>query len=119
MKLNTKNIGNLGEDLSAKWFELKGYFILERNWRYKRSEVDIIASKENKLHFIEIKTRTNSNFGYPEESINQVKMNALKKAAVAYLELNTCWKEFQFDVLSVQLNKNKDHEFFLIEDVFF
>jgi putative endonuclease len=119
MNLNTKNTGNLGEELSAKWFEANGYTILERNWRFKKSEVDIIATKNNTLHFIEVKTRSNINLGLPEDSIDSRKMNALKRAAVAYLEMNTQWINFQFDVFSILLNQNKPHDYFLIEDVFF
>lgn len=119
MNLSTKNTGNLGEELSVKWFEAKGYTILERNWRYKKSEVDIIASKDNTLHLIEVKTRTNINLGFPEDSIDSKKMNALKRAAVAYLEMNTQWNNFQFDVFSIILNKHKTPDYFLIEDVFF
>lgn len=119
MNLITKNTGNHGEELSVKWFKAKGYTILERNWRFKKSEVDVIASKDNKLHFIEVKTRTSMKLGFPEDSIDSKKMNALKRAAVAYLEMNTQWTNFQFDVFSIVLNNHKAPDYFLIEDVFF
>lgn len=119
MKLNTKNTGNIGEELAAQWLLQKGFCILARNWRYKHSEVDIIASQKNILHFIEVKTRNSTQFGQPEESINTTKMNALKKAAVAYVEQNTEWKKIQFDVMAITLKPNNNHEFFMIEDVFF
>ena len=67
----TKETGNYGEDLATAWIANKGYLIIERNWRHKHWEVDIIASKENKLHFFEIKTRRSAIFGHPEESIGK------------------------------------------------
>lgn len=119
MNLGNKNTGNKGEDLATNWLIKNGYDIIVRNFRYKHSEVDIIASKNNTLHFVEVKTRTNLQFGLPEESIDNRKMNALKKAAAAYIELNHQWKFLQFDVIAITLIKNKEPEFFFIEDVFF
>ncbi|MDB5232241.1 MAG: YraN family protein [Chitinophagaceae bacterium] len=64
-----KDIGNKGEDIAANHLQQLGFEILERNWRFRKWEVDIIASKGKLLHFIEVKTRTNLNYGRPEESI--------------------------------------------------
>lgn len=118
---DTKNkfIGNKGEDLAADWLIKNGYEIIHRNWRFKKTEVDIIASKQNILHFVEVKTRSHQKFGLPEESINSKKMEALKKAATAYLEQYTTWKNIQFDVIAITLNNNVLIDFLLIEDVFF
>lgn len=118
---DTKNkfIGNKGEDIAANWLVQNGYKIMHRNWRFKKTEVDIIAAKQNKLHFVEVKTRTNQKFGLPEESISKQKLEALKKAAVAYLEEYTTWKNIQFDVIAITLHNNNVIDFLLIEDVFF
>ncbi|MBG9375117.1 YraN family protein [Panacibacter sp. DH6] len=115
----TKLTGNKGEDLAAAWILEKGYEILHRNWRFKQWEVDIIAAKENRLHFFEIKTRTSALYGHPEESIGKTKMKSLLRAAQEYLYLNPQWKFVQFDVLSITMLKARPVEYFLIEDVYF
>ncbi|MBX2932421.1 MAG: YraN family protein [Chitinophagaceae bacterium] len=119
MNLGNKNTGIKGEDLTTEWLINNDFEIIARNHRYKHSEVDIIASKNNVLHFVEVKTRTNEVYGFPEESVGTKKMNALKKAAAAYVEENPQWKYLQFDVMAVTLSKNNAPAFFFIEDVFF
>ncbi len=113
------NIGNRGEVIACEYLEKNGYTIIERNWRHKHWEIDIICIKNKKLHFIEVKTRTNKKFGYPEESISNTKMNALKKGAEEYLLINEQWTLIQFDVVAITLTNKEVEEIFLIEDVFF
>ncbi|HTF30986.1 MAG TPA: YraN family protein, partial [Flavitalea sp.] len=62
--------GKKGELLAAKYLLDLGFNILHCNWRYRKAEIDIIASKNSILHFIEVKTRTSLAFGYPEESVS-------------------------------------------------
>lgn len=112
-------IGTAGEKLACTFFKQKGFEILHTNWRCERYEVDIIASKNNVLHFIEVKTRSNKNFGLPEEGVHKKKMSNLKQAAEAFLHKNPEWKSIQFDVLSILLLKNTIPEFYLLEDVYF
>ena len=114
-----KETGNKGEELAVLYLIGQGYIILERNWRFKHWEVDIIASKENRLHFFEIKTRTSDKFGNPEESIGREKMNNLKNAAEEYQYKHPKWKYIQFNVLAINLHYNLPPEYFLIEDVYF
>jgi len=114
-----RTTGNKGEDMAVAWLEERGYKIIERNWRHKHWEVDIIAAKKNMLHFFEIKTRTSAKFGHPEESISAKKMQNLRGAAEEYLYQHTEWKLIQFDVLSITMIRGQMIEFFLIEDVFF
>ena len=116
---NNRATGNKGEQMAATYLTQSGYTILACNWRHKHWEVDIIAFKENRLHFIEIKTRTSDKFGNPEESIDKKKMQNLRNAAEEYLYLNPQWKYVQFDVLAISMYYNKPVEFFLIEDVYF
>jgi putative endonuclease len=111
--------GATGETLAVTWLEEKGYTILERNWRHKRCEVDIIAGKNSRLHIVEIKTRTSAAFGLPEEHINRTEMNCMKQAALAYQAATNQWIYLQFDVLSICLYPNQPIEYFLIEDIFF
>jgi len=95
----------------------KGYTILHKNWRHLHWEIDIIATKISSLHFIEIKTRRTTTFGHPEEDVSKKKIKNLMGAAEEFLLLYPDWKLIQFDILSITMEKNKQPEFFLIEDV--
>ncbi len=114
-----KKTGDKGESLAATFLEKKGYKIVERNWRFRHWEVDLIASKGNRLHFIEVKTRTTAKYGMPEESIKRDKMRSLKNAAEEYLYIHTEWKYIQFDVVAIMLHFGAAPEIFLIEDIYF
>ena len=119
-KMNTnQETGNLGEELAANQLIEKGFTILERNWTHRHWEVDIIAYRNNLLHFIEVKTRKSIRYGFPEESITREKMNSLKNAAEAYQEAHPEWKYIQFDVVAITLNDSIVKDFLLIEDVYF
>lgn len=111
--------GNRGEDLAAAHLEKLGYTILERNWRFKHWEVDIICSKGKFLHFIEVKTRHSLRYGRPEESITGAKMSNLKNIAEEYQYQNQHWEFVQFDVLAITIVDEKVKEIFMIEDVYF
>lgn len=109
--------GKTGEQLAETYFSEKGYALLEKNWRHSRWEVDIIASKNTVLHFIEVKTRRTKNYGLPEEKVGNKKIQNLINAAEEYLYQHPQWKRIQFDILSIVLNNDKAPEYFLIEDV--
>jgi putative endonuclease len=109
--------GNLGEEMAVKYLMDIGYTILHRNWRHLHWEIDIIAAKISRLHFIEIKTRRTTTFGHPEEDVSKKKIKNLMGAAEEFLLLYPDWKLIQFDILSITMEKNKQPEFFLIEDV--
>src|SRR5438477_5566598 len=110
--------GSTGEEMAVNYLVGKGYSILHRNWRHSHWEVDIIACNNNKLHFIEVKTRRTKTFGYPEESISKKKIRFLMNSAEEFLYQYPEWKKIQFDVISITIEKNKETEFFLIEDVY-
>ena len=114
-----KTTGNLGEELAVKYLSQNGYVIVERNWRFRHAEVDIIAAKNNRLHFFEIKTRTSDKYGKPEESMSHKKMKMLKTAAEEYQYKNSQWKYVQFDVVAITIIHGTPTEYFLIEDVYF
>ena len=110
--------GKIGETHAGTWFEEKGYTILHNNWRYKNLEVDIIASKKNILHFIEVKAITTLKFGYPEDKVSTKKIQNLINAAEEFLYQYPQWQRIQFDVLSITMLKNEPIEYFLIEDIY-
>jgi putative endonuclease len=111
-------LGAIGEEMAIKWLIEKGYQILHRNWRYGQYEIDILALKNNFLHIIEVKTRHASPFGHPEDSVGKQKFKNLQRATDQFLFLNPGHKWIQYNILAITLHKNKDPEFFLIEDVF-
>jgi putative endonuclease len=110
--------GKKGEALAISYLEANGFGILHQNWRYGRYEVDVIAHKENVLHFIEVKTRSTSVFGRPEESVGEKKINNLMNASEEFQFRHPEWKRVQYDVLSIQLHNNGEPEYFFIEDVY-
>ena len=64
-----KNVGDSGEDFAARILEESGYQIIERNYSTRYGEIDIIAFRDGVLHFIEVKTRTGMEYGFPSEAI--------------------------------------------------
>lgn len=109
--------GALGEQMALNYLVEKGFVILHQNWRYSHWEVDVIASLNNTLHFIEVKTRRTKKFGYPEEDVTKKKLTNLINASEEFLYLYPEWKRIQFDILSINLVRNEPVEFFFIEDV--
>ncbi|PIP63463.1 YraN family protein [Candidatus Roizmanbacteria bacterium CG_4_9_14_3_um_filter_33_18] len=88
MSLYQKNLGKTGEDLALDFLKSHNYFVLEKNFRSKFGEIDIIAEKNHSLYFIEVKTRSNLNHGAPYEAVNKRKIYHIKKAAQYYLLKN-------------------------------
>jgi len=111
-------LGKKGEALAITWLLEHGYEILYRNWRYTYVEVDIIATKEMVLHFVEVKSRSNNTFGYPEESVTEKKMENLMLAAEEFLFHFPQWKRIQYDVLSININNKGNVDYYLIEDIY-
>jgi putative endonuclease len=117
--MNNQQKGNEGEELAAAYLEKNGYTIIEKNWRFRHWEVDIIASKNSFLHFIEVKTRHSLRYGYPEESITREKMSHLRNAAEEYQYEHPEWKYIQFNVIAITIIDGKVKEVLMIEDVYF
>ena len=82
---NNLEIGTMGENLACQYLEKNNYKILERNYRYKRSEIDIIAKKGDLIVFIEVKTRSGHWFGTPEQSVNEKKAQKVMEGADQYI----------------------------------
>jgi putative endonuclease len=116
--MHNKFIGNKGEDLACNWLLQNNYEILHRNWRYSRSEIDIIAIKNNKIHFVEVKTRSSIQFGLPETSVDQKKFKLIQKAADQFLFLHPQYLLVQFDILAIELNEHQV-SIQLFEDIYF
>jgi len=115
--MKNKDTGNFGENLASRYLIENGFMIQAQNWRYKHLEIDIIASKDQQLHIVEVKTRSNIEFGYPEQFIGKQKFQFLKNAAAIYQYQNPQWKNIQFDVIAITLIEPM--EILFLEDVFF
>lgn len=113
-----KKTGNLGEQMATDFLINKGYEILERNWRFSRAEIDIIARKAQILVFIEVKTRTSNAFGQPEEFLNQKQEKLITDAAAVYMERKGHEWEFRFDIIAITLDQ-AEQQIQHFEDAFF
>lgn len=110
--------GNQGEAMAAEHLTGAGFNILHQNWRHSHWEVDIIACKDNILHFIEVKTRRTKKFGHPEEAVSKKKIRNLINASEEYLYQQPQWKRIQFNILAITILRDEPVEYFLIEDVY-
>jgi putative endonuclease len=103
MSKQRQRIGRWGEDAAAEYLSARGYTILARNVRTTHGEIDIIARLEGLLVFVEVKTRTSSTFGYPEESVTTRKQAHMLAAAEHYFQEHPeSGENWQFDVISVE-----------------
>lgn len=96
-------LGKAGEELISEYLIKKGYSIIERNWRIKSGEIDLIAYAPNGvIVFIEVKTRSSESFGHPLEAINSAKQGRLVRLALAWLLANKKWNNpYRIDCAAV------------------
>jgi putative endonuclease len=100
--MSRRSKGTEGENLAAKFLEEKGYSILERNYRFERGEIDLVAREGSDLVFVEVKARHSQDYGAPEESVTTAKEAQLKKVAEGYLyEHNIENQSCRFDVVTI------------------
>lgn len=96
--------GQDGEQIACDHLEGKGWIVMERNYRFERAEVDIVAYDQFRIVFLEVKTRSSIRFGYPDEAIDERKQRQIRKAAMAWLyERKMERSPIRFDVISVLL----------------
>ena len=86
MSKTRRALGQLGEELAAQHLQRLGYVILRRNYRCTSGEVDIVARDQERLAFVEVRTRRSTTFGTPEESVTPKKQERLANVARTYLE---------------------------------
>ena len=96
-----RKVGQEAESIAASYLSRLGYKILEKNISYKFGELDIIASDENILVFVEVKHRKNNNFGDPFEAVTKSKQHKIILAAQAYLQKYKNIPTCRFDVISL------------------
>ncbi len=98
----SKRTGNSGEELAANFLKKNGYLIIERNYRWARGEIDIIARKDELLVFVEVKTARTKHFGAPETWVTKRKQQQVGMVASRYLqEKEIVDTDCRFDVIAV------------------
>jgi putative endonuclease len=98
-------VGRFGEEVAAQHLTAAGLEIVERNWRCREGELDIVARDQGDLVFVEVKTRSSLAFGTPAEAISRAKLARLRRLALRWLadhrDLDQFWDAVRFDVVSV------------------
>ena len=119
MKDARKALGSKGEDLAVQYLKKKGFKVIERNYHCSAGEIDLIAREGKTLIFVEIKTRSSSEFGLPQEAVDRFKQKKMIEVARAYLAEHHLNEEIpaRFDVVAIHLTSTgPDIE--LIKDAF-
>lgn len=110
-------LGKRGEDAAARYLRQNGYDIVKRNWLYEKYEIDIIAQNDEFIVFAEVKTRSSSQWGNPEEAVSRGKIKRIVEAADFYLRENDIDLPARFDVLAAIWN-GQSFEIEHIDDAF-
>lgn len=106
MECYNQQLGAYGETLAADFFSRRGYKILDKNFRTRHGEIDLIIQKDNEILFIEVKTRTSETFGYPENAVDYKKTRHLLEAIRIYLDQIRRHYAWRLDIISVEINKS-------------
>ncbi|MGL4851189.1 MAG: YraN family protein [Phocaeicola sp.] len=111
-------LGILGEEYAADYLLTKGYAIRHRNWRSGRKELDIVAEYNGTLIVVEVKTRSDTTYGSPEEAVTNQKIKRIVASTDAYLRKYALDLPVQFDIITILGNEppfSLEH----IEEAFF
>lgn len=107
-QINRRDQGKAGEDLAAKFLEQKGFKIIERNYRFERGEIDLIAEEGDELVFVEVKARRSTIFGAPEDAVTEEKQEQVHTVADGYLfEHDIDNRPCRFDVIAIEFRNGK------------
>jgi len=119
-KHNTRGTGTIGENIAASWLEDQGYTVLDRNYAFERAEVDIVAYNKKEIIFIEVKMRSNLDYGQPEDAVDEEKKKSIYKAAEAWMyERKMEGSPVRFDIISILKEKGKKAKIKHYENAFF
>ena len=106
--MKKKSLGNLGENLALQLLKNKGYKFIDRNFRCRFGEIDLIFQDKKTLVFVEVKTRSNENYGEPEEAVNKKKIKAIIKTAAYFKILHSKFPEdLRIDVVSIKIDNQE------------
>ena len=103
--------GAFGESKTAEFVTERGDEILDRNWRIREGEIDLVSlSRDGIFHFIEVKTRSSLAYGHPFEAINADKAHRMQRLALAWLATHGCLGcEYSIDVVAVLISADGAH----------
>jgi len=110
--------GKEAEDMAANFLAQQGYELVERNYRYKRSEIDLIVRRDNWLIFVEVKMRSSDAFGYPEEFVDYKKAKNIVYGAEQYTYENNYNGNVRYDVVAISM-RNGEPDIKHFEDAFY
>ena len=99
-------LGKKGEQLAVNYLINKGYKIVERNWRFQKAEIDIIATKDKTLISVEVKTRSTNDFGSPQDFVNKKKIKLMVSAMNEYILNKDLDIELRFDIVAITKDKS-------------
>ncbi len=117
--MNKVDLGKLGEERAVAFLETKDFYVLDRNYRFMRAEVDIVAASNREIVFVEVKTRRTKSYGEPEDSIDDNKKRQLFKVAEAWLhERKMEGSPVRFDVISVMNPDSSKEQIYHLEGAF-
>lgn len=106
MSDDRQKLGRWGEQLAAQRLESEGYVVLDRNWRCRRGEIDLVVQAGEVLVFVEVKTRRGRDYGTPEEAITRSKAKRLLELGQRYmLERDIEDVEWRIDLVAVELDQ--------------
>lgn len=111
------DLGKNGEQMAADYLLKNGYEILQRNWTFQKSEIDIIARKNDVLAVVEVKTRSSLAFGLPQDFINPKKIQHLVKAVNEYVVKNDIEVNVRFDIVAISKH-GEQYKLEHLEDAF-
>ena len=111
-------LGQKGEDIAARYLEQHAYIVLDRNWRSGHKELDLVVLKENTVVFVEVKTRTGSEYGDPWNFVDDRKIRRIVNSADAYIRFRCIDKDVRFDIISITV-EDGDFKVEHIEEAFF
>lgn len=111
-------LGKKGERLAVDFLVKKGYVIRDKNWRFQKAEVDIIAQKKDILAVVEVKTRSSIEFGNPQDFVNPKKIKLLVSAIDEYVISKELDVEVRFDIIAI-VSENNNFIIEHLEDAFY
>ena len=112
-------LGKKGEEIATAYLQSKGYEILERNWTFQKAEIDIIAQINDFVCAVEVKTRSSTDFGLPQDFVKPKKMQLLVKAINEYVVRNDLDVNVRFDIIAIHKDLSNKLVIEHIEDAFY
>ena len=109
--------GALGEQAAVDYLRRNGFMIVERNYRVGKSEVDIITSRYDELHFVEVKTRRKGGWQSAYDSIDEQKTRSLRRAAMAYRSMHRIRHNIQFDLIAITVDSDNSTSLEYVENI--